>query len=149
MRSNSPYNQQYIKPTCENVRQINGYNINTASLSTYVSLLTGKIEGESKRKMWVAFFTPTPFHSLICKPFKCYVLITSRKANRIAFATLLNFFVSVSLYAAKSPRGWTGRYDDPVPVGEREEKKLCSRLTLQISQALVRFESLQHIISLV
>ncbi len=38
-----------------------------------------------------------------------------------------------------------------VPVGERERKKqnqLCSRLTLQISPALVRFESLQHIISL-
>ncbi len=47
MRSNSPSNQQYIKPTCENVRQINGYNLNTASLLTYVSLLTGKLEREN------------------------------------------------------------------------------------------------------
>ncbi len=58
MRSNSPYNQQYIKPTCENVRQINGYNINTASLSTYVSLLTGKIAREKTGNV-SGFFTPT------------------------------------------------------------------------------------------
>ncbi len=38
----------FIKPTCEIVRQMNGYNINTASLLTYVSLLNGR-ERERER----------------------------------------------------------------------------------------------------
>ncbi len=40
----------FIKPTCEIVRQMNGYNINTASLLTYVSLLNGKIDRERERE---------------------------------------------------------------------------------------------------
>ncbi len=38
-----------IKPTCEIVRRINGYNINTASLLKYVSLLNGR-ERERERE---------------------------------------------------------------------------------------------------
>ncbi len=44
------FNQMFIKPTCEIVRQMNGYNINTASLLTYVSLLNVKIDRERERK---------------------------------------------------------------------------------------------------
>ncbi len=36
------FNQQYIKPTCENVIQINGYNINTASLLHTLVFSMGK-----------------------------------------------------------------------------------------------------------
>ncbi len=35
------FNQMFIKQTCAIVRQMNVYNINTASLLTYVSLLNG------------------------------------------------------------------------------------------------------------
>ncbi len=56
---NVRFNQQYIKPTCEIVKLMIGNNINTASLSTYVSLLNGRERG---RDMWLASsHTPTAF----------------------------------------------------------------------------------------
>ncbi len=74
-----------------------GNNINTASLSTYVSLLTGKIERE--RELVLATF-PHTLHSLTFKLSNCYVLVASRNATSMAKASLFQLaYIALVLLA--------------------------------------------------
>ncbi len=72
-----------------------GNNINTASLSTYVSLLTGKIERERELVLAVSHIsTHTAFRSI------CYVLIASRNATSMAKASLFQLaYIALVLLA--------------------------------------------------
>ncbi len=72
-----------------------GNNINTASLSTYVSLLTGKIERERELVLAVSHIsTHTAFRSI------CYVLIVSRNATSMAKASLFQLaYIALVLLA--------------------------------------------------
>ncbi len=71
-----------------------GNNINTASLSTYVSLLTGKIERERELVLAVSHIsTHTAFRSI------CYVLIASRNATSMAKASLFQLaYIALMLF---------------------------------------------------